>query len=201
MRRGAPRGLGRFGRMGVLSRVWDLLRPRRTAGGSGRPATARPRSATVAPARPSRPSAPGGGVAGAASVVEVALPDAVGLRLAYEPTPDGQPDPGEIVWAWVPYAEDAARGKDRPLLVLARADGGQSWAMKLTSKPHDGERDHIPLGTGDWDRERRPSWLDVDQIYLVPASGIRRTAGALDRATYARVAQSLSQRYGWRTAR
>ncbi len=187
--------------MGVLSRVWDLLRPRRTAGDSGRPAAARPRPGTVTPARPNMPSASGGGVAGAASVVEVALPDARSLRLAYEPTPDGQPDPGEIVWAWVPYAEDAARGKDRPLLVLARADSGRSWAMKLTSKPHDGERDHIPLGTGDWDRERRPSWLDVDQIYLVPMSGIRRTAGALDRATYGRVAQALSQRYGWRAAR
>ncbi|MGZ0067813.1 type II toxin-antitoxin system PemK/MazF family toxin [Microbacterium arborescens] len=187
--------------MGVLSRVWDLLRSRRTAGGPGRPATTRPRPGTVTPARPNRPSTSSGGGADAASVVEVALPDAGGLRLAYDPRPDAHPDPGEIVWAWVPYAEDAARGKDRPLLVLARADSGRSWAMKLTSKPHDGDRDHIPLGTGDWDRERRPSWLDVDQIYLVPTSGIRRTAGALDRTTYARVAQSLSQRYGWRTAR
>ena len=164
--------------MGVLSRVWGLLRPRRRA-----PETAPRRS-------PGR----------AASVVEVGIPDARGLRLAYEPRPDAQPDPGEIVWAWVPYAEDPSRGKDRPLLVIARADRDRSWAMKLTSKPHDGDRDHLPLGTGDWDRERRPSWLDVDQIYLVPAAGVRRVAGALDRSTYLRVAQKLSQRYGWRTA-
>lgn len=187
--------------MGVLSRVWDLLRPRRTAGGPLPGTGTRPRTSGGAPARPQGRPAVGGRTTTAASVVEVALPDARSLRLAYEPTPDGQPDPGEIVWAWVPYAEDAARGKDRPLLVLARADSGRSWAMKLTSKPHDGERDHIPLGTGDWDRERRPSWLDVDQIYLVPTSGIRRTAGALDRATYGRVAQALSQCYGWRAAR
>ncbi|MFS0714717.1 type II toxin-antitoxin system PemK/MazF family toxin [Microbacterium sp. 2P01SA-2] len=187
--------------MGVLSRVWDLLRPRRAAGGSSRPTDTRSRAGAGAPPRVGGRPASGGGAASAASVVEVALPGAGGLVLAYEPRPDEQPDPGEIVWAWVPYAEDAARGKDRPLLVLARADGGRSWAMKLTSKPHDGERDHIALGTGDWDRERRPSWLDVDQIYLVATSGIRRTAGSLDRTTYRRVAQSLSQRYGWRAAR
>lgn len=170
--------------MGVLSRVWDLLRPRREAGQSPRDTR----------------SVPAGGPAHTASVVEVDLPDARSLRLAYEPRPDAQPDPGEIVWAWVPYEEDAARGKDRPLLVLARAEGTRSWAMKLTSKAHEGERDHVPLGTGDWDRERRPSWLDVDQIYLVPTGGIRRAAGALDRSTYLRVAQALSQRYGWRVA-
>jgi len=105
------------------------------------------------------------------------------------------------VWAWVPYAEDASRGKDRPLLVLARADGDRSWAMKLTSKPHDGERDHLPLGAGDWDRQGRASWLDVDQIYLVSSSGVRRDAGALGRAAYDRVARALSQRYGWSVSR
>lgn len=186
--------------MGVLSRVWDLLRPRRTADGSSRPTGTRPRASTGTPPRGGGRPASREAAGTAASVIEVALPDARGLRLAYEPRPGTDPDPGEIVWAWVPYAEDAARGKDRPLLVLAHAEGDRSWAMKLTSKPHDGERDHIPLGTGDWDRERRPSWLDVDQIYLVPTSGIRRTAGALDRATYRRVAQSLSERYGWRAA-
>src|SRR5512139_4061485 len=33
--------------------------------------------------------------------------------LSYAPHRDGQPDPGEIVWAWVPYEEDHAQGKDR----------------------------------------------------------------------------------------
>ncbi len=71
--------------------------------------------------------------------------------------------------------------------------------MKLTSKPHAGDRDHLPLGAGEWDREGRPSWLDVDQIYLVPAGAIRRTAGAVDRSVYLRVAGQLAQRYGWQT--
>ena len=40
--------------------------------------------------------------------------------IIYSPDPDGTADPGEIVWAWVPYEEDPARGKDRPLLVVGR---------------------------------------------------------------------------------
>ena len=28
-----------------------------------------------------------------------------------------------MVWAWVPYEDDPAQGKDRPVLVLARQDG------------------------------------------------------------------------------
>ena len=44
---------------------------------------------------------------------------------SYAPAPDGEPDPGEVVWAWVPYEEDASRGKDRPVLVIGTrvADG------------------------------------------------------------------------------
>ncbi len=187
--------------MGVLSRVWDLLRPRQASAGSRRTRASDLRANAGAPYAGRTGAAPTTGAAGTASVVEADLPPARGLRLGYEPRPDELPDPGEIVWAWVPYAEDASRGKDRPLLVLARANGDRSWAMKLTSKPHDGERDHLPLGAGDWDPQGRPSWLDVDQIYLVSSHGVRRGAGALGRPAYDRVARALSQRYGWPVSR
>src|SRR3954468_725955 len=39
-------------------------------------------------------------------------------RLGYAPKADGRPDPGEVVWAWVPYEEDPTQGKDRPVLVI-----------------------------------------------------------------------------------
>ena len=59
--------------------------------------------------------------------------------LAYAPKPDGQPDPGEIVWTWVPYEEDHRQGKDRPVLLVGRDD---RWllALMLTSKDHDRDR-------------------------------------------------------------
>ena len=28
----------------------------------------------------------------------------------YAPEADGQPDPGEVVWAWVPYEDDPTQG-------------------------------------------------------------------------------------------
>ena len=47
----------------------------------------------------------------------------------YAPEADGEPDPGEVVWAWVPYEDDPSQGKDRPVLLLdtagpVRATGG-----------------------------------------------------------------------------
>ena len=38
----------------------------------------------------------------------------------YSPELDGEPDPGEVVWAWVPYEDDPSQGKDRPVLVIGR---------------------------------------------------------------------------------
>ena len=39
--------------------------------------------------------------------------------VTYAPESDGEPDPGEVVWGWVPYEDDSAQGKDRPVLLLA----------------------------------------------------------------------------------
>ncbi len=39
-------------------------------------------------------------------------------RFHYAPKANGKPDPGEVVWAWVPYEEDPSQGKDRPVLVI-----------------------------------------------------------------------------------
>ncbi|KHK97358.1 PemK domain-containing protein [Microbacterium mangrovi] len=137
------------------------------------------------------------GRTGANATVEIAPPGRRGLRIAYAPARDGDPDGGEIIWTWVPYAENDGRGKDRPVLVIGRRDATSVYAVKLTSKPKDGNRDYIPLGTGPWDTQGRPSWLDVDQVYVVHHDGMRREAAALDVDRFARVAQALHKRYGW----
>lgn len=134
---------------------------------------------------------------GAHTAVEQALPGRGGVQLAYAPSRNGSPDAGEVVWAWVPFQEDPTRGKDRPLLIIARHDVQTVWAMKLTSRSHDRERDHLGIGAGAWDAQGRPSWVDIEQIYRVHRSGIRREAGALPRDTFDRVARVLVRRYGW----
>ena len=81
---------------------------------------------------------------------------------SYEPEMDGEPDPGEIVWAWVPYEEDATQGKDRPILLIGRHEvDGVLWfaGLPLTSKDHDRDEEQeaeagrhwMDIGTGAWD--------------------------------------------------
>ena len=80
-------------------------------------------------------------------------------RLRYAPKPDGLPDPGEVVWTWVPYEDDPTQGKDRPVLVIGE-EGDQLLALQLTSRDHDVDaaqehrdgREWMDIGTGAWDR-------------------------------------------------
>jgi hypothetical protein len=146
------------------------------------------------------PLTPGGretGRAGDSATVQIAPPRPDALRISYAPDRDGEPDAGEIVWTWVPYAENDGRGKDRPVLVLARADAEHVFAVRLTSKSHDGDRDFLSIGTGPWDSHGRPSWVDIDQVYRVHVDGMRREASALDLERFVRVADALHRRYGW----
>ena len=42
------------------------------------------------------------------------------MRIQYTPHLDGDPDPGEVVWTWVPFEEDPTLGKDRPVVIIGR---------------------------------------------------------------------------------
>ena len=118
-------------------------------------------------------------------------------RVLYAPDPDGAADPGEIVWAWVPFEEDAGRGKDRPLLVVGRT-GGELLALMLSSRhKRDGERGWVAIGSGAGDREGRESFVRLDRVLEVAEHGIRREGAVLSRDRFERVAEELRGRYGW----
>ena len=119
------------------------------------------------------------------------------VRTSYAPAPDGDPDPGEIVWTWVPYEEGDGRGKDRPVLVVAREDGGTLLAVPLSSREHQGHGDWLPLGPGAWDSRGRPSWVALDRLLRVHAAGMRREGATLDPARFELVTDRLRRRYGW----
>lgn len=149
---------------------------------------------------------PGGSIAaspgrgGGTETVELDPRAVTGLALEYRPDRDGEPDAGEIIWTWVPFAERDGRGKDRPVLVIAKHGTDRVYAVKLTSKSHDRDRDYLSIGTGAWDSRGRESWVDVDQLYSVHRDGMRREAAALDRRRFDRVAAVLQRRFGWTTA-
>ncbi|WP_353814233.1 type II toxin-antitoxin system PemK/MazF family toxin [Agromyces sp. SYSU T00266] len=119
------------------------------------------------------------------------------VRFAYTPERDGEPDPGEVVWTWVPYEERDGRGKDRPVVVVAAGTEGRFLAVQLTSRPQDGNAHAVAVGPGAWDGEGRPSWARIDRVFLVHADGMRREAASLDVERYRRVVDALAARYGW----
>jgi len=118
-------------------------------------------------------------------------------RVVYAPDLEGAADPGEVVWAWVPFEEDARRGKDRPLLVVGRA-GGELLGLMLSSRhKRDGEPGWVAIGSGAWDREGRESFVRLDRVLEVAEHGIRREGAVLSRDRFERVADELRGRYGW----
>ncbi|QKW10340.1 type II toxin-antitoxin system PemK/MazF family toxin [Streptomyces sp. NA04227] len=158
--------------------------------------TANPDTRATGPHDAAGPATPGR--CGPSATTE-ADPDRVGrVRTEYSPAHDGDPDPGEIVWTWVPYEENDGRGKDRPVLVVAREAAGTLLAVQLTSKPHHHNREWVPIGSGPWDRAGRDSWVDVDRVLRVHDKGMRREACALDRGRFQLVVNRLRERYGWR---
>jgi hypothetical protein len=126
------------------------------------------------------------------------------VDLEYRPRNDGRPDPGEVVWAWVPYDEGDGRGKDRPVLVIGRRDG-DLLGLILTSKDHDRDaadearfgRIWTDLGTGAWDARGRPSEVRLDRLLVLDPATVRREGAALDRARFDRVVAEARRVQGW----
>jgi hypothetical protein len=120
-----------------------------------------------------------------------------GRHLEYSPNLDGDADPGEIVWTWVPYEDDPAQGKDRPVLVVGRNARTVLGLMLSSQSERDGQRNWLALGPGAWDREGRPSWVRLDRVIEVDHDGVRREGAILDRQRFNRIAAKLRKDYGW----
>ena len=172
--------------------------------GSAETAQSRAPMSWAAMPTPTRPRAPDSGPAGGATApsargVSVYDVSALGLPdFAYSPDPDGEADPGEVVWAWVPFEEDPAQGKDRPVLVLARHET-RLVVAQMTSKDHDRDaaqearwgRFWHDVGTGDWDRQGRPSEVRLDRLLLVEPASVRREGATMKREVFDGVVAAL----------
>ncbi|WP_314158759.1 type II toxin-antitoxin system PemK/MazF family toxin [Actinomyces oris] len=173
---------------------------------SGSAETAQSRAPKSSAAKPSQtwPRAHDSGTAAGATApsargVSVYDVSALGLPdFAYSPDPDGEADPGEVVWAWVPFEEDPTQGKDRPVLVLARHET-RLVVAQMTSKDHDRDaaqearwgRFWHDVGTGDWDRQGRPSEVRLDRLLLVEPASVRREGATMKREVFDGVVTAL----------
>ncbi|MET4135847.1 type II toxin-antitoxin system PemK/MazF family toxin [Pseudarthrobacter sp. PvP090] len=122
-------------------------------------------------------------------------------KVSYAPSPNGRPEPGEVVWTWVPYEEDHSRGKDRPVLLVGTR-GRYLLGLMLTSKDHDGDahraEDYVDIGTGPWDRQSRPSEAKLDRVLQIDPQDVRREGAILDAGSFSVIAGVLQRRHGWR---
>jgi hypothetical protein len=124
--------------------------------------------------------------------------------ITYSPRRDDKPDPGEIVWTWVPYEDDPKEGKDRPVLLIGWDDGWMLGLM-LTSKDHNRDaadearfgRHWMDIGVGDWDSLHRPSEVRLDRILRVGPTSVRREGAELDAARFGAVARAVKEIKGW----
>ncbi|MFD7708118.1 type II toxin-antitoxin system PemK/MazF family toxin [Streptomyces sp. NPDC059785] len=97
-----------------------------------------------------------------------------------------RPRPAEIWWADVPF-EDGPGTKDRPCLVLS-VRGGRATVAKITSKFHEERAGVIPLPPGAvGDARGRPSFLETDELRVVPVRDFRRRVGVVDPALWDQV--------------
>lgn len=177
-----------------LRAVGDLVRPNRSRTPDKHPSHPRTPPATPNPQprrKPRPPAQPAGDYPG----------DFTGRpAIEYAPVDGRLPDPGEIVWAWVPFEEDHTRGKERPVLLIGRDD---PWllALPLTSKDHDRDaaqeahegRFWVDIGSGAWDPTGRPSEARTNRVVRVDPTRVRKRGVKLDRAIFDAVAGEVRQ--------
>ncbi|MGW9418008.1 type II toxin-antitoxin system PemK/MazF family toxin [Cellulosimicrobium funkei] len=122
------------------------------------------------------------------------------VRARYAPRPDGDPDPGEIVWTWVPFEEDHSQGKDRPVLLVG-SDGAWLLGVMLTSKDHSRDaqdearwgRYWLDIGSGPWDAKGRDSEVRLDRVVRVDPDAVRREGAVVGRDVFDRVVDGISR--------
>jgi hypothetical protein len=176
----------------VRRRLTDLLRP----------AAAREERQKRADGRVRRPGSSPGVAQGGVPAPEGTRPYPGDATLVpdtgYRPHPDGEADPGEVVWAWVPFEEDHSLGKDRPVLVIGQ-DGPWLVGLSLTSRDHDRDehqeraagREWVDIGSGPWDRRGRPSEVRVNRLIRIDPDTVRREGAVLDEGRYADVVRAV----------
>lgn len=121
------------------------------------------------------------------------LPPEGVVTVEYSPRIDGDPDPGEVVWTWVPFEEDPDQGKDRPVIVIGRRSRSLV-GVPLTTKQNDREA-QISIGTGDWDPKRRKSYARIWRMLDIDADKTRREGAVLGRDRFDAVITAVDEYY------
>ena len=161
---------------------------------SPKPSAPKPSSAkTSAP----KPSAPASTVASDGSDYPGDYRDMINFE--YSPSLDGDADPGEIVWTWVPFEEDHSQGKDRPVLLVGR-DGEYLLALMMTSKDHNNrehaDSNYLDIGSGPWDPQGRASEVKLNRVIRVRPDSMRREGAIMPEDTFRLIERAWTRHNG-----
>ena len=174
-------------------------REARTSGSSApKPSAPKPSSAkSTANSSAPKPSAPASTGASDGSDYPGDYRDMINFE--YSPSLDGDADPGEIVWTWVPFEEDHSQGKDRPVLLVGR-DGEYLLALMMTSKDHN-NREHadpnyLDIGSGPWDPQGRASEVKLNRVIRVRPDAMRREGAIMPEDTFRLIERAWTRHNG-----
>ena len=174
-------------------------REARTSGSSApKPSAPKPSSAkSTANSSAPKPSAPASTVASNGSDYPGDYRDMINFE--YSPSLDGDADPGEIVWTWVPFEEDHSQGKDRPVLLMGR-DGEYLLALMMTSKDHNNrehaDSNYLDIGSGPWDPQGRASEVKLNRVIRVRPDSMRREGAIMPEDTFRLIERAWTRHNG-----
>lgn len=121
------------------------------------------------------------------------------INFEYSPSLDGDADPGEIVWTWVPFEEDHSQGKDRPVLLVGR-DGEYLLALMMTSKDHNNHEhadpNYLDIGSGPWDPQGRASEVKLNRVIRVRPDSMRREGAIMPEDTFRLIERAWTRHNG-----
>lgn len=121
------------------------------------------------------------------------------INFEYSPSLDGDADPGEIVWTWVPFEEDHSQGKDRPVILVGR-DGEYLLALMMTSKDHNNrehaDSNYLDIGSGPWDPQGRASEVKLNRVIRVRPDSMRREGAIMPEDTFRLIERAWTRRNG-----
>ena len=121
------------------------------------------------------------------------------INFEYSPSLDGDADPGEIVWTWVPFEEDHSQGKDRPVLLVGR-DGEYLLALMMTSKDHNNrehaDSNYLDIGSGPWDSQGRASEVKLNRVIRVRPDAMRREGAVMPQDTFRLIEHAWTRHNG-----
>ena len=164
--------------------------------GSSTPKPSAPKSSSVKSSAP-KPSAPASTGASDGSDYPGDYRDMINFE--YSPSLDGDADPGEIVWTWVPFEEDHSQGKDRPVILVGR-DGEYLLALMMTSKDHNNrehaDSNYLDIGSGPWDPQGRASEVKLNRVIRVRPDSMRREGAIMPEDTFRLIERAWTRRNG-----